>query len=305
MKKNIAIMAILMLFIIILIKPINVEAATDEMDFRWSTIDGKAQEYIKKGNEIGTNFEAGDLVNGIANILTTIGVVIVLAGLLIIGVKYMMATPDEAAKLKSQLVGLAISGIVIIGAFGIWNLTRNALDNITKDGGRVGVQSEDLVISPTQIPEPTIISSTATTVDSGSTSSPTQTIQQNSTQEEKAAGFIRHCYRNILKRTNDPIDDEITIWKNKVLNDKETAVELVYEILYSNESQAKNQNNDDIIETLYNTMLNRYSDAEGKEYWVNQLNSGMSLKTVINAFAETKEFMDFCSTYEIEGGKLK
>ena len=35
----------------------------------------------------------------------------------------MLATPEEAAKLKKSLVGLLLSAIVIIMAYTIWNLT--------------------------------------------------------------------------------------------------------------------------------------------------------------------------------------
>ena len=39
-------------------------------------------------------------MDGVGTILTTIGAVIVLVGILVIGIQYMMATPEEAAKLK-------------------------------------------------------------------------------------------------------------------------------------------------------------------------------------------------------------
>lgn len=72
------------------------------------------------------------LINDLANILTTIGVAVVLIGLLIVGMKYMVATPEEAAKLKTKLVGLVISGIVIIGAYGIWRLAITFFEGIAK-----------------------------------------------------------------------------------------------------------------------------------------------------------------------------
>lgn len=91
----------------------------------WNSIKGQAEQFITNGstgNSYINSANTAELVNGLANILTTIGVTVVLAGLLIIGIKYMVATPEEAAKLKTKLVGLAISGVVIMGAYGIWNL---------------------------------------------------------------------------------------------------------------------------------------------------------------------------------------
>lgn len=100
----------------------------------WSEISGEAKKFIDMGNDTNLtllNADTEKLVTGLASILTTIGVIIVLIGLLVIGIKYMMATPEEAAKLKTKLVGIVISGIVIIGAWGIWSLTYTFFNSIT------------------------------------------------------------------------------------------------------------------------------------------------------------------------------
>ena len=70
--------------------------------------------------------------------LLTIGVIIVLAGLLIIGIKHMTATPEEAKKLRSKLIGLVVAGIVIIGAYSIWRLVGTFLYNVA-DGTSTNV----------------------------------------------------------------------------------------------------------------------------------------------------------------------
>ena len=101
--------------------------------FSFDDIKGDAENFINNGNGNGKikMDEVNGLVESLANILTTIGVVVVLGGLLIIGIKYMLATPEEAAKLKTKLVGLAIAGVVIIGAYGIWTLAYNILNGMT------------------------------------------------------------------------------------------------------------------------------------------------------------------------------
>ncbi len=53
------------------------------------------------------------------------------------GIKYMTATPEEAAKLKTKLVGIAIAGIVILGAYGIWMILTQFF------GGMVGMTFEN------------------------------------------------------------------------------------------------------------------------------------------------------------------
>ncbi len=129
LTRTIAIFAI---FLILFTIP---SYATSSLDF--GTIKSQVEGFESRGNSGESLISTEDmnpLVSGLANILTTIGVVIVLAGLLIMGIKYMVATPDEAAKLKTKMVGLVIAGVVIIGAYGIWTLAINFFDGITNGG---------------------------------------------------------------------------------------------------------------------------------------------------------------------------
>lgn len=43
----------------------------------------------------------------------------------------MTASPEEAAKIKTQLIGLVVAAIVIVGAYGIWSFAYNFLSGIT------------------------------------------------------------------------------------------------------------------------------------------------------------------------------
>ena len=66
--------------------------------------------------------EIAVIVKPIATVLLAIGTVTVLVIVIIIGIKYMTATPDTKGKLKVQLIGLAVSVVVLYGAYGIWSL---------------------------------------------------------------------------------------------------------------------------------------------------------------------------------------
>ena len=138
MKKMYKVFIVLAITAFVVLALSNYVQAADD-DLSWKAIQDKASEFETKGDLNKKVLDASAPVNGVANVLTTIGVVFVLGALLILGIKYMMATPDDAAKLKKQLVGVAISGIVIIGAFGIWMLTRTILSNVTgsKNGALV------------------------------------------------------------------------------------------------------------------------------------------------------------------------
>ena len=76
----------------------------------------------KQGNVNVTGDKLADIITPIANILTAIGVIVLTAVTMIMGIKYMFATPEEAAKLKQQLIGLVVSAVVILGATAVWRI---------------------------------------------------------------------------------------------------------------------------------------------------------------------------------------
>ena len=125
--KKLTIIALLIMCICFCVIPNYTYAS----EISWSGITDKAKKFEEEGNG-KIKIDASNVIQGLANILTTIGVVIVLGALLIIGIKYMMASPDEAAKLKKQLVGVVLAGVVIIGAFGIWKVTESVFSGITQ-----------------------------------------------------------------------------------------------------------------------------------------------------------------------------
>lgn len=84
------------------------------------------------GQQDNAGVNAGDLkqiVIPVINILTVIGVFVLVAVTIIMGIKYMFATPDVAAKLKQQLIGLVVSAVVVLGATAIWKIVYNVLNS--------------------------------------------------------------------------------------------------------------------------------------------------------------------------------
>ena len=60
--------------------------------------------------------------SGLGQILTMIGAGVMVAVTTYMGIKYLTAGPEAQAKLKTQLIGVVVSGVVIFGAYGIWKL---------------------------------------------------------------------------------------------------------------------------------------------------------------------------------------
>lgn len=85
----------------------------------------------KNGNSANiSGNDMGSIIIPVANILTAIGVVVLVAVTIVMGIKYMFATPEEAAKLKQQLIGLVVAGVVILGATAIWKIVYNILNSV-------------------------------------------------------------------------------------------------------------------------------------------------------------------------------
>lgn len=117
----------LMFVVVMIISLINI-GCVSKASMDWGTIQGQAQDFAGGAGSAPINIGAlqGPVIQ-VGNILTTIGLAIVMVGILIIGIKYMMASPEGAAKIKGQLVGLVVAGVVIFGAYGIWSIVVNVL----------------------------------------------------------------------------------------------------------------------------------------------------------------------------------
>ena len=68
----------------------------------------------------------------LGQLLTIIGMGVMIAATTFMGIKYLTASPEGQAKLKEQLIGLVVAGIVVFGAYHIWSF---ALDIVQKFEG--------------------------------------------------------------------------------------------------------------------------------------------------------------------------
>ena len=77
-----------------------------------------------------TNIDVGNVTNeikGIGQILTFVGSGIFVAVVAYMGIKYLTSGPEAQAKLKVQLIGVVVSGVVIFGAYNIWSIVIDIL----------------------------------------------------------------------------------------------------------------------------------------------------------------------------------
>ena len=97
-------------------------------------IASQAKNFIEvgqSGNKIPVQ-KIAEIIKPIARILLGIGTVIVVVVAVVMGIKYVTGTPDQQAKLKTQLIGLAVSIFVLYGAYGIWSLAYTFMTSVVE-----------------------------------------------------------------------------------------------------------------------------------------------------------------------------
>ena len=74
--------------------------------------------------------QVAEVIKPVANVLLGAGSVLIVIVGVIMGIKYLSASPDQQGQLKKQLVGLFISAIVLYGAYGIWSIVYTVLNSV-------------------------------------------------------------------------------------------------------------------------------------------------------------------------------
>lgn len=129
MKRNfnrikVSIIAILILFVIVFPKSV-IAADLGEMI-------SQAESFIKEGKD-GNGVDPGEIAEEfvpLGQLLTMIGMGVMVAVTTYMGIKYLTASPEGQAKLKQQLIGLVVAGIVIFGAYYIWSLVIDIAEKL-------------------------------------------------------------------------------------------------------------------------------------------------------------------------------
>ena len=115
--------------ILFLIFPIYVYAEDRDL----SEVFQVGEDFISEGSETDLNFiddETVASVNDIGRFLTAVGLTILVCVTLIMGIKYMMATPNDKAKLKKRLIGLLIASFVIFFSYTICGTIVNQMESV-------------------------------------------------------------------------------------------------------------------------------------------------------------------------------
>lgn len=125
---------------------------------------------------------------------------------------------------------------------------------------------------------------------------------ENTADREKIKAFVTRVYNNVLGREPDPKGFED--WVNALASGQQTGAGVVEGFFFSKELEEKNLTIEDYLELVYVTMMNRHSDAGGKQNWVNVYEQGFSKRYILNGFVGSKEFGEICDEYGIVRGEV-
>ena len=117
--KFLRIFSVLLIFILLFSQMYSVKASL------WGDMEKDIDSFKKTGEGSTGNIETKKITEKfteLAQILITIGAGVLVAVTIYMGIKYLTGGPEVHAKLKMQLIGLVVSGVVIFGAFAIWEI---------------------------------------------------------------------------------------------------------------------------------------------------------------------------------------
>lgn len=117
----------------------------------------------------------------------------------------------------------------------------------------------------------------------------------SSVNEKGVRDYVLRMYTKALDRVGEA--DGVNYWSECIIAAESTAEEVAKSFFHSQEFLNKNLSDPDYVETLYATYFDRVSDTEGKAYWLNQMQNGMSRDDVLTEFAYSREFKQIMSGY--------
>lgn len=107
--------------------------------------------------------------------------------------------------------------------------------------------------------------------------------------------FVLRMYTKALNRNGETLGVED--WTNRINTGSMSPEDVAKNFFLSREFINRNLSNAEYVETLYETFMDRASDKEGKRYWLNKLNGGMSRELVLEGFSRSIEFSRIMRSY--------
>ncbi len=114
--------------------------------------------------------------------------------------------------------------------------------------------------------------------------------------------FVRRLYYLCFDR--EPERTGCASWSKRLTSGERNGAMAAFGFCLSAEMERRNLSNAEYVEVLYRAMMGRAPDSNGKAYWVDLLDNGVSRRGVFRGFAESAEFTRICNDYGITRGNV-
>lgn len=171
--------------------------------------------------------------------------------------------------------------------------SKNAVTTFTMPAKDVEVTALYVAIE-TPTPTPTA------TVTPTSTPTPTVVPTQAPVKKLDVGDFVNRCYTVALGREAD--SEGYKYWVDSLNNGKACGAQVGFGFIFSGEYLNKEVTNEQYVKDLYSMFFGREADKDGFSYWVDLLNSGVDRMAIFAGFANSTEFYNLCTKYEVVAG---
>ncbi|SCP96722.1 glycosyl hydrolase family 95 catalytic domain-containing protein [Anaerobium acetethylicum] len=211
--------------------------------------------------------------------------------------------PDTTAPEKPA--GLKASKVTTTSAVISWNASASADTAgyfLYVNGARQAVKGTSVTLTGLE-PEMIQFIQVVAADSRGNASSPSvlgfTTVQ---TVTDPVEAFVIRLYEKVLGRT--AAAEEISYYTTSLNAKEKTGADVGRGFVFSPEFTGRSLSNGEYVEMLYETFMGRASDEEGKAYWTNFLDNGVSRLYVFRGFVESAEYTEICESYGISRGSV-
>ncbi len=155
---------------------------------------------------------------------------------------------------------------------------------------------------PTETLESTETTESTDITETTETTETTEETLDPTGPEQLTQDFVARLYSVMLGRNPDP--NGLSDWTQKLLQGEQTAAEVIWGFVFSQEYLNKNTSNEDYISMLYRTLLNREPDEAGLASWCEKAKM-FSRTYLLRGFVQSAEFSQLCESYKVIRGDVR
>jgi len=115
--------------------------------------------------------------------------------------------------------------------------------------------------------------------------------------------FVERLYTTVLKRPSD--SSGLINWIDQIKSGRMTPAQVASSFYASPEFLRQSVTDEDFVERLYRSLLNRAPDSSGRRSWLNHLQAGMTRNEVLGHFLNSPEFTKLCAGYNLTHDSTK